>query len=109
MQWSCGASEVMNAAYSIIEGKGATYYAIGSAVAKIVDVILHDQRSVLTVTTPGLQVAGIADVSVSLPRIIGGEGVLADLPLDLSHTEQSALAKSSTIVRSALDELYEAT
>ncbi|MDQ7785002.1 MAG: L-lactate dehydrogenase [Desulfomonilaceae bacterium] len=101
--------QVRNAAYSIIEGKGATYYAIGSAVAKIVDVILHDQRSVLTVTTPALQVAGIADVSVSLPRIIGGQGVLADLPLDLSQTEQSALSKSSMVVRSALDELYETT
>lgn len=96
---------VRNAAYSIIEGKGATYYGIGSAVAKIVDVILHDQRSVLTVSTPASRVAGVSDVSVSLPRIVGGKGVLADLPLELSDEEQSALAGSCTIVRKALDEL----
>lgn len=98
---------VRNAAYSIIEGKGATYYGIGSAVAKIVNVILHDQRSVLTVTTPASLVAGVENVSVSLPRIVGGQGVLADLPLELSEAEQNALAGSCRVVRKALDELSE--
>src|SRR6202008_3229623 len=44
--------QVRGAAYTIIGGKGATYYGVGSALARITDVILHDQRSVLTVCAP---------------------------------------------------------
>jgi L-lactate dehydrogenase len=100
-------SQVRNAAYSIIKGKGATYYGIGSAVAKIVDVVLHDQRSVLTVSTRTPTVAGVSDVSVSLPRLVGGQGVMATFPLHLSRPEQDALEKSCRVLREALEELTE--
>ncbi|MBN2061855.1 MAG: L-lactate dehydrogenase [Deltaproteobacteria bacterium] len=96
---------VRNAAYAIIEGKGATYYGIGSALAKIVDVILHDQRSILTVSTRDPKAAGIPNVSISLPRIVGGEGILDTLPLPLSDEENMALQKSAGMVRKAIDEL----
>ena len=46
------------AAYTIIQGKTATYYGIGSALARIVNVILHDQRAVMTVGTTAADVAG---------------------------------------------------
>src|SRR5436305_6852540 len=75
--------KVRGAAYTIIQGKGATYYGIGSALARIVKVILHDQRSVLTVGTPTAAVVGVRDVTVSLPRLVGGQGVLATFPLPL--------------------------
>ncbi len=61
---------VRRAAYTIIRGKGATYYGIGSALSRIVDVILRDQRSILTVCTPLKEVAGVKDVTVSLPHIV---------------------------------------
>ncbi len=96
---------VRRAAYYIIEGKGATYYGIGSAIAKIVSVILYDQRAILTLTTPTEEVAGIKDVSVSVPRLLGGEGVLATFPLPLSPQEEEALRRSAQIIRSAIDEL----
>jgi L-lactate dehydrogenase len=96
---------VRGAAYSIIAGKGATYYGIGSALARIVDVILHDQRSILTVCTPTADVQGIRDVTVSLPRLIGGNGVQQTLPLPLSADEQSLLKASAEVIRQALDEL----
>src|SRR5437660_7904 len=54
---------IRQAAYTIIGGKGATYYGIGSALARIVDVILHDQRSILTVCCPTANVAGVKDVT----------------------------------------------
>ncbi len=57
---------VRRAAYRIISGKGATYYGIGSALAHIVDVILHDQRAVLTVCTPVDEIAGVEKVTVAL-------------------------------------------
>src|SRR5512143_764577 len=68
--------KVRRAAYHIIEGKGATYYGIGSAIARIVEVILQDERSILTVSTPTREVAGVKDVTVSLPNLVGGEGVI---------------------------------
>jgi L-lactate dehydrogenase len=97
--------DVRNAAYQIIEGKGATYYGIGGALARIVEVINHDHRALLTVCTPMDEVAGVADVTVSMPQLVGGEGVLATLPLDLSDAEQDALHRSAQIIRDAIDEL----
>jgi L-lactate dehydrogenase len=96
---------VRRAAYSIIEGKGATYYGVGSALARIVDAVLRDQRSVLTVCTPQRRVAGVDDVTVSLPQVVGGTGVLETLPLTLPPEEEQALARSASVVRSAIDSL----
>jgi L-lactate dehydrogenase len=96
---------VRRAAYHIIAGKGATYYGIGSAVARIVDVLLHDQRSILTITS---QVEGVADcgqVSLALPHLVGGRGAMATIPLQLNEAEQEAFQRSAGIVRSAIDSL----
>ena len=96
---------VRRAAYSIIEGKGATYYGVGSALARIVDAVLRDRRSVLTVCAPSPRVAGVDDVTVSLPQVVGGAGVLETLPLVLPPAEEAALARSAAVVRGALDGL----
>jgi L-lactate dehydrogenase len=97
--------QVRGAAYSIIRGKSATYYGIGGALARITDVLLHDQRSVLTVCAPASDVSGVADVTVSLPRLIGGEGVLDTFPLPLSDAERSQLGQSAQVVRQAIEQL----
>jgi L-lactate dehydrogenase len=70
-----------------------------------VDAVLHDQRSVLTVCAPAADVAGVADVTVALPRLVGGAGVLATFPLPLDEQEQSLLRASAGVVRGALAEL----
>jgi L-lactate dehydrogenase len=93
---------VRRAAYKIIEGKGATYYGIGSALARIVRVVISDQRSILTVCRPEADVAGVADVTVALPRLVGGDGVIATFPQPLSEEEQAALQRSAAIVRDAI-------
>ena len=98
-------SKVRGAACAIISGKGATYYGIGSALARIVDVILHDQRSILTVCYPAEEVAGVRDVTVSLPRMVGGAGVLETFPLPLDSQETARLHESARVIRQALDEL----
>ena len=97
--------QVRKAAYTIIEGKGATYYGIGSAVARIVEVILRDQRSIMTVCTAAEEVAGIKNVTVSLPYLIGGQGVIQNFPLPLDEDEQARLQNSASVVRQAIDEL----
>lgn len=101
------AQGVREAAYSIIEGKGSTYYGIGSSLARIVEVILGNQRSLLTVCTPIESVAGVEDVTMSLPHLVGGEGILDTilLPLALSDEEQGALGRSARTIKQAYHEL----
>ena len=96
--------QVRDAAYAIIRGKGATYYGVGSALARIVEVILRDQRSILTVCSRMDEVAGVKDVTVALPHLVGGAGILATLPLPLSQSELDKLRKSAQVVKSAMDE-----
>ncbi len=96
---------VRRAAYHIINGKGATYYGIGSALARIVDVILHDQRAIMTVCAPAENVAGVHDVTVALPHLVGGAGILDDFPMPLSDDEQTKLNHSAAVVRAAIDHL----
>lgn len=98
-------ARVRRAAYHIIAGKGATYYGIGSAIARIVEVILNDERAVLTVCSRMPEVAGVRDVTLALPHLVGGDGVLATLHLPLNAAEQAQLAASAGIIRAAIDAL----
>lgn len=98
--------QVRNAAYGIIEGKGATYYGIGSALARIVDIILHDQRAILTICTPEASIGGVQDVTVAMPHLLGGQGVIGHHhPLNLNEKEAEALSHSAGIIRGLMDDL----
>ena len=98
---------VRDAAYAIIEGKGSTYYGIGSAMARIVEVILRDQRALLTVCTPVRDIAGVPNVTVSLPHLVGGQGILDTilLPLALNETEEEKLRASAKVVKEAYESI----
>jgi L-lactate dehydrogenase len=100
--------QVRRAAYHIIAGKGATYYGIGSALARIVHVILHDQRSLLTVCTPAQEVVGVPDVTVALPNLLGGSGVIATCLFELCADEYEGLRASARVVREAITSLDQA-
>ena len=96
---------VRRAAYQIIAGKGATYYGIGSAVARIVDVLLHDQRAILSICC---RIAGVPDcegVTLALPHLVGGEGALATIPLPLNAKEWEGLRRSAGVLREAIESL----
>jgi L-lactate dehydrogenase len=99
--------KVRRAAYSIIEGKGATYYGVGSALARIVNAILDDQRAVLTVCSPRSQVVDVPDVTLALPHIVGAEGIRGTLTLPLNKAEESGLKASAMIIKTAIDEIEE--
>jgi len=99
--------KVRRAAYHIIEGKGATYYGVGSAIARIVEVILQDERSILTVCTPMQDVAGVQDVTVSLPNLVGGEGIITTFFPNLNESEMTALRVSAQIVRSVIEQVQQ--
>jgi L-lactate dehydrogenase len=97
--------KVRGAAYNIIAGKDATYYGIGSALARIVEVILKDQRSILTICYRIAGASGIHNVTLSLPHLIGGNGIKETLPLALSDDEGDALMKSANVLKDAITSL----
>ena len=96
---------VRRAAYHIINGKGATYYGIGSALARITSVILADQRALLTVCTPRPEIAGVRDVTLSLPHLVGGGGILDAFVPELAMDELAGLQRSAQLIREAIDSL----
>jgi L-lactate dehydrogenase len=96
---------VRRAAYRIIEGKGATYHGIGAGLARIVRAIRDDERTVLTLSSLSMDVQGLDEVSLSLPRVLGAGGIGAELRPDLSEAEQGALRKSAEILRDAANQL----
>jgi L-lactate dehydrogenase len=96
--------QVRRAAYYIIAGKGATYYGIGSAVARLLDVILHDQRAILTVCCRVTSVPEFAGVTFALPHLVGGDGVLATIAPALDDAEREALRRSASTLHDAVAE-----
>jgi L-lactate dehydrogenase len=70
-----------------------------------VKVILNDLRSLLTVCAPSVDVAGVPDVTLALPRLVGGYGIIETFPLPLDGHESELLSKSAHVIRSTLDEL----
>jgi L-lactate dehydrogenase len=96
---------VRRAAYRIIEGKGATYHGIGGGLARIIRAIRDDERTALTLSSLSMDVEGVDEVSLSLPRILGGKGIEAELRPALSDEEHEALRKSAGILREAASQL----
>jgi L-lactate dehydrogenase len=96
---------VRRAAYSIIEGKGATYFGIGAGLAHIVQSIRDDERRILTVSGLTSDVAEFKGTCLSLPRLVGASGIMAEFEPDLSIAEREGLRKSAEILREAVNEL----
>ncbi len=86
---------VKNAAYRIIEDKGATYYAVGLAVRRIVQAIVRDERAVLEVSSLMQGQHGVEDVCLSLPTVVNSGGVARVLEIDLSDSERAGFRASA--------------
>ncbi len=98
------ARQVKESAYHIINYKGATYYAIGMALVRITAAILQDQNSVLTVSTLLEGEYGLEDVCLSIPAMVGKDGVRRIVVANLDQDEQALLEKSAeTLKRSFAD------
>ena len=92
---------VRNAAYRIIEGKGATYYGIGAGIARIASAIGDDEGAVLSLSN----IDGFGGVSLSLPRVVSANGIEATIQPTLSEDEAEGLQKSADILNAAAAEL----
>jgi len=96
---------VRNAAYRIITGKGATYYGIGAAAARIINAVRDDEGAVLTLSNLSAGMDGLEGVSLSLPRVRGADGICATITPLLADEEQRLLEKSAAILREATGKL----
>ena len=88
---------VRNAAYEIIRGRGATWDGIGAAVADLLKCIVNDEHRILTVSIAAGTGAHV--LAMSLPRIVGANGVVATLTPKMSPAESAALKKSGKIIQ----------
>lgn len=94
-------TQTRKAAYEIIQRKGATFYGVGLAVRAIVESILRDQNSVLTVSTLATGYPQLPSVFFSVPAVVHRSGVAKLLPLALSEQEWGRLAHSASLLRDA--------
>lgn len=94
-----------DAAYHIIERKGATYYAIASGLLRIVEAILRDQSTVMSVSSYIQNYYDIEDVYLSLPTIIDAGGVERILRLELAPEEIIGLRNSANVLRQLIHDL----
>jgi len=92
---------IRTAAFQIIKGKGATYYGIGAVLASITERIVRNQRAILTVS------ASIEkyNVALSLPRLVGGNGIIAEIGLSMNDEERALLQSSADILTKALSKV----
>jgi L-lactate dehydrogenase len=96
------AENTRRAAYEIIRRKGATYYAIAAGLVRIIEAIVRDENSVLTVTGVVNGSHDLNDVAISLPSVINRHGIANTLSLPLSTDEEAGLKRSAQVIHNAI-------
>ena len=96
---------VRDSAYQIIERKGATYYGVATAVARICEVIVHDQHTMLPVSVELEGTYGLSGLALSIPTIVGSEGIEQTLELTLNYEEKQKLLASASTLKAIIDTL----
>jgi L-lactate dehydrogenase len=91
-----------DAAYHIVERKGATYYAVAAGLTRIVEAILRDQSTVLSVSSLVKGYYGLTDICLSLPTLVDRGGVERVLQLELNADELAALHRSAEILQTTI-------
>lgn len=99
------AIDVRDAAYKVIQGKGATNYAIGLSSARIVEAILRDEHAVMPVSTVLSNYHGIDGVALSVPSIVSASGAVPIPETTFDATELELLRRSADALRQAADSL----
>jgi L-lactate dehydrogenase len=97
--------QTRDAAYEIIERKGATYYAVAAGIMRIVEAILRDQSTVLSLSSLIEDYCGVQDVCLSLPTVIDGGGAEKVLRLELNQEEIDGLCRSANILKDTISQL----
>lgn len=93
------AEAVKNSAYDIIQRKHATYYGVAMAVKRICEVIVRDEKSILPVSTLMEGEHGIENVVLSMPCIVGKDGIETKVPFRLNEEEEQKLLHSAKVLK----------
>jgi L-lactate dehydrogenase len=94
-----------DAAYKIIEAKGATYYAIALALDRICTAILKNEAAVLNVSTLLTDYHGVSDVYLGVPCIVDNNGVRETLTLQINDQEKQLLHKSADKLKGLIESI----
>lgn len=97
------ADSVRNSAYEIIEKKHATYYGVAMAVRRICEAIVRDEKSILPVSFIQHNNNGVDGVALSMPVIVGKDGIENPVPIRLSESEQAELQKSAATLKEVIE------
>lgn len=100
------ADKVKNSAYEIIARKRATYYGVAMAVKRICEAIVKDEKSILPVSHRIHGACGISGIALSMPAIIGRDGIESEVPISLSEAEAEALRRSADALKAVAAELF---
>lgn len=98
------AESVKNSAYEIIEKKGATYYGIAMSVRRICEAIVRDEKTILPISSLQHDNHGISDVAMSMPAIVGKNGVEGTVPINLNEEEEKLLKASADTLKKVIGE-----
>ena len=99
------AANVRNSAYEIIAKKNATYYGIAMSVKRICEAIVRDEKSILPVSGMIHGMYGVEDVVLSMPAIVGKNGIERQVPISLDEDEQKQLQKSAQILKEMAEQV----
>ena len=99
------AEEVKDSAYEIIAKKHATYYGIAMSVKRICEAIVRDEKSILPVSSMMCGEHGISDVVLSMPSIVGKDGIETQVPISLSEEEENRLRESADTLKKVIGQL----
>ncbi len=100
------AEGVKNSAYEIIEKKNATYYGIAMSVKRICEAIIRDEKSIFPVSSIQHGNYGIYGIALSMPAIVGKDGVEALVPIKLNEKEQQDLLKSAETLKAVIADAF---
>ena len=91
-------SDVRNAAYEIIDRKGATYYGIAMCLTRITNAILNNESSIITVSSYDEE----NDIYFSTPSVINKDGAIKKMKVELNNLEQEKLNNSINVIKDAI-------
>lgn len=93
------AEDVKNSAYEIISKKHATYYGIAMAIRRICESIVRDEKSILPVSAMLHGNYGIEGIALSMPAIVGVDGIQTHVPISLNDNEIESLRHSAETIK----------
>ena len=99
------AEDVKNSAYTIIEKKHATYYGVAMAVKRICTAVMRDEQAVLPVSSLMVGEYGLEDIAISMPTVVGRDGVVCRVPVSINDEEKKQLHESADALKKIMDKV----